>query len=122
MRKVLIVEDEADVLEILGEFFHLMHFSVRKAKDGEEGLKALKEGPYCLYILDIRLPKLDGFELASLIRQKDPHTPIIFLTGLINSETQTKVEKIPLAYYFRKPITFEKLQEILQKLGVLNEA
>ncbi|NPA49700.1 MAG: response regulator [Thermodesulfobacteria bacterium] len=121
MKKVLIVEDEIDVLEILGEFFRLMHFGVQKAVDGEEALEALKEGPFHLYVLDVRLPKIDGFELANRIREKDPQTPIIFLTGLINSETQAKVEGISKAYYLRKPVTFEKLQEILQKLGVLNE-
>ena len=120
MKRVLLVEDEKDVLEILAEFLRLLNFSVEEAQDGEEALSAFQKGPYQLYILDVRIPKIDGFELASRIREKDPSTPILFLTGLINSETQRKAEEIKNSYYLRKPITFEKLQEILEKIGVLS--
>ncbi len=118
MKKVLIVEDEGSVLEILTEFFSLLGFSVREARDGEEALLALQEGPYTLFVLDVRLPKMDGFMLAEKIREQEPKTPIIFLTGLINEGTRERAQKIPYAYYLRKPVTFEELQKTLTTVGV----
>ncbi len=119
MKKVLIVEDEESVLEVLTEFFHLLDFLVEEAKNGEEALLSLEKGPFALLVLDVRLPKIDGFKLAKLIRERDQKTPIIFLTGLINEGTKEEVQKIPRAYYLRKPVTFEKLKETLKDLGVL---
>ncbi len=120
MSKILVVEDEPCIREILEEFISLLGFEARLAANGAEGwAKFQEEGPFNLYILDIRLPKINGLELAQRIREKDPEHPIVFLTGLMESHIGTEILQIPRSFHLKKPITFADLKNIFQKAGLL---
>jgi len=120
VKKILIVEDEPSIQEILSEFVSMLGFEPVIAIDGQMGLaKFSSEGPFVLYLLDIKIPKLNGYELARRIREKDRERPIIFLTGLVNAETREKIAAIPYAYYVKKPITFAEFKNILSKAGII---
>ncbi|MHC4244691.1 MAG: response regulator, partial [Planctomycetota bacterium] len=81
MRKVLIVEDNSAMLRGLKDNFELKGYHVKTAQDGELGLKAaLTENPD-LIILDIMLPKINGYEICSEVRKKNFDMPIIMLTA-----------------------------------------
>ena len=81
MRKVLIIEDNSAMLRGLKDNFELKGYSVRTAQDGELGLNAaLTENPD-LIILDIMLPKVNGYEICSEVRKKNLDMPIIMLTA-----------------------------------------
>jgi two-component system alkaline phosphatase synthesis response regulator PhoP len=81
MRSVLIIEDNSTMLRGLKDNFELKGYSVRIAQDGETGLrKALGESPD-LIILDIMLPKINGYEVCNKIRKKNLDMPIIMLTA-----------------------------------------
>src|SRR6266545_2511306 len=86
--KILLVDDQPDnllsaeaVLESLGQ-------EIVKAQSGREALKHLLNEDFAVILLDVMMPGMDGFETASLIRQRERsrHTPIIFLTALGKSE------------------------------------
>lgn len=79
--RLLVVEDDPNLRMLLNDYLELMQFQVDTASDGEQGLEKTKRGDYDLYILDVMLPRMDGFTLASHIREKDASTPIIFLTA-----------------------------------------
>lgn len=79
--KVLIIEDDQHIMELIQLYMEKMGFSFVIANDGEEGLEQYyRESPDCI-ILDIMLPKMNGWEVCKMIRLEDKHIPIIMLTG-----------------------------------------
>ena len=77
-RKVLIVEDDAALLRGLKDNFQAQGYQVRTANDGEKGLEALLRDPPDLVLLDVMLPKVNGYEICRLARSRrlqhpDPH-------------------------------------------------
>lgn len=79
--KVLIIEDDENIAELIQLYIEKIGFSSITAYDGEEGLKKFyNESPDCI-ILDLMLPKIDGWEICKMIRMEDKKIPIIMLTG-----------------------------------------
>ncbi len=107
--KILLVEDDFDLNETIKEFLENF-YDVEVVFDGEEALKkAYENNNFDLIILDVKLPKLNGFEVAKKIR-KFTSTPIIFLTSL---DSQKDIEKGFLSGgddYIRKPFSLKELR------------
>jgi DNA-binding response OmpR family regulator len=82
MDEILVVDDEASVVEVVSLYLKREGFSVRTARDGREALNALLENPPALVVLDLMLPKVDGMEIMRRLRD-DPtsSTPVIMLTA-----------------------------------------
>jgi len=81
MDKILIIEDEESILMALEDNLRLEGYEVSGAKEGLEGLSLAKEQEYDLVILDIMLPKMDGFEVCKQLRKDGITTPILILTA-----------------------------------------
>ena len=81
MEKILVVEDEEGILMALADDLALEGYEVTPARDGEQGLSKAKEGAFDLIILDIMLPKLDGFDVCKQLRAAGVTTPILMLTA-----------------------------------------
>jgi DNA-binding response OmpR family regulator len=81
MRKVLIIEDNSAMLRGLKDNFELKGYGVKTAQDGEQGLNAALTEEPDLIILDIMLPKINGYEICSEVRKKNLDMPIIMLTA-----------------------------------------
>ncbi len=81
-KKILIAEDDNSLLSALQERFTGEGFSVVTARDGEEGLIAVKKEEPDLILLDIRMPKMDGITMARELKKAGTNLPIIFLTNL----------------------------------------
>ncbi len=81
MTNVLIVEDNPTMLRALEDNFTMKGYTVKTARDGEQGLNAALAEKPDMIILDIMLPKINGFEVCSRIREKKLDTPIIMLTA-----------------------------------------
>lgn len=78
---ILIIEDEKKLVDILKRALKGERYSVDVAYDGEEGLSKAMKNNYSLILLDIMLPKKDGFAVCNELRQREIHTPIIMLTA-----------------------------------------
>jgi DNA-binding response OmpR family regulator len=107
--RILLVEDDPNLGAVLQEYLELKGFNVTRAHDGNEGLDAMNKGPYGLIILDIMMPKKDGFTLAREIRQMGNQTPVIFLTA--RGRLEDKVEGFHAGGddYLTKPFSMEEL-------------
>lgn len=81
METILIIEDEANMLRALKDNFSLAGYRVETAADGEAGLNAALELKPDLILLDIMLPKINGYEICRLIRKEELEMPIIMLTA-----------------------------------------
>jgi DNA-binding response OmpR family regulator len=81
MARILIVEDEPVLVLSLEEDLHRQGYDTQVARDGAEGLRLGKEGSWDLILLDLMLPKIDGFDVCSELRRAGIATPIIMLTA-----------------------------------------
>ena len=109
LTKILLAEDEPALGQIVKESLETKGFQVLFCKDGADALEVYyKEKPQLL-VLDVMMPKKDGFSLAREIRMQDEHIPIIFLTA--KSQTQDVVEGFTLGGndYLKKPFSMEEL-------------
>ena len=88
--KILLVEDDANFGNVLKNYLELQGYDVLLKRDGVEGLAAFHAKKFDLCILDVMMPKMDGFSLAAQVRENDRKTPIIFLTAKSMKEDQLK--------------------------------
>jgi DNA-binding response OmpR family regulator len=109
MAKILIIEDEESILMPLEDNLKLEGYEVSSAKDGIQGLAMAVEQPFDLIVLDIMLPKLDGFEVCKRLRQDRVMTPILMLTA--KSQEVDKVLGLELGAddYVTKPFSSREL-------------
>ena len=119
--KVLIVEDDPNLGQILSEYLGIKGLDTTLCKDGEDGLNTYNQGKFDLCILDIMMPKKDGFTLAQEIRLKGDSIPIIFLTAKSMKEDTIKGLKIGADDYMTKPFSMEELllriQAVMRRVG-----
>ena len=107
--KILLAEDEPALGQIVKESLETRNFEVLLCVNGEEAYKTYKSENPELLVLDVMMPKKDGFTLAKEIRTEDPNIPIIFLTA--KSQTEDVVEGFNLGGndYLKKPFSMEEL-------------
>lgn len=107
--KILLVEDDPNLGGLIKEFLIVKDYDVVLAADGEEGIKKFISNNFEICILDIMLPKMDGFTLAQEIRSVSKRIPIIFLTA--KSQIEDKIEgfKVGGDDYITKPFSMEEL-------------
>lgn len=108
-KKLLIVEDDPNLGQILREYLQLKGFETILCTDGKSGLETYKSGNFDFCILDVMMPKMDGFTLAKRIRSVDVKTPIIFLTAKSMKEDTIEGLKIGADDYLTKPFSMEEL-------------
>lgn len=115
--KILLVEDEESLA--LGLEYNLLEegYEVKWAKDGKEGVAFFESDQFDLIILDIMLPYLNGFEISSKIREKDPQLPILMLTARKGAEDKIKGLELGADDYMTKPFNLNEL--LLRIKGML---
>lgn len=101
--RILLVEDDTNLGFLLVDFLESNGFNVKLYRDGESGLKAFKNSKYDFCILDIMLPKLNGFDLAKEIKAINPAVPMIMLTAKSMDEDKIRGFNIGVDDYVTKP-------------------
>ena len=114
--KILLVEDEERLLESIREGLTHSGYVVDTALDGEEGSFMAFTNDYDLIILDINLPKKDGFEILREIREKDREVNIIMLTALADVDDRVRGFDLGANDYVLKPFHFEELKARIRSL------
>ena len=108
MQKILIVEDDLSIQALLHDFIEEAGYSVVLASDGVEALAKYSEQPFDLILLVIMLPKIDGYGVCEVIRQKSD-VPIIMLTALDGEENQIRGLDLQADDYITKPFSMPVL-------------
>lgn len=118
MQKILVVEDDFDIQELLHSFLQEAGYEVDVANDGVEAIDIFSNSQFELILLDIMLPKIDGFTLCELIR-KQSQVPIIMLTALNGEEEQIKGLDLQVDDYiikpFSMPVLIRKIAAVLRR-------
>ena len=107
--KLLIVEDDENLGQILKEYLAIKGYDADLRRDGEAGLAAFKQNVYDCCLLDVMMPKKDGFSLGRDIRAIDKNIPFIFLTAKSLQEDKLKGLKLGADDYITKPFSMEEL-------------
>jgi DNA-binding response OmpR family regulator len=108
--KILLVEDDINLGDVLHDYLELQAHDVVRAMDGVEGLESFKMQKFDLLILDVMLPRKDGFTLAQEIRQLNQQVPIIFLTARGQADDRVSGFKAGCDDYITKPFSSEELE------------
>ena len=106
---ILLVEDDLNLGSLLKDYLSLKNFNVTLCDDGMKGINEFTKNSFHLCILDIMLPKKDGFTLAEEIKNMNQNVPIIFLTAKQMQEDKIKGLKIGADDYITKPFNSEEL-------------
>lgn len=109
MTPLLLAEDDPNLGVLLKEYLEAKGFEVSLAVNGEEALNLFLNGRFSLCILDVMMPKKDGFTLAREIRLKDPAIPVIFLTAKSMKEDTLRGFELGADDYLTKPFVMEEL-------------
>ena len=124
MQRIVIVEDELDIQELLREFLKEAGYEVMAASDGIEAMDLFAKNKFDLILLDIMLPKSDGFGVCELIR-KQSQVPIIMLTALSGEEEQIRGLDLQVDDYITKPfsvpILIRKIAAVLRRSSQMQE-
>jgi DNA-binding response OmpR family regulator len=107
--RILLVEDDVNLGFLLVDFLESDGFEVKLYKDGESGYKGFQISPFNLCIIDLMLPRMDGFTLAGKIKETDPEIPIIILSARSMKEDKIKGFRIGIDDYITKPFDEEEL-------------
>lgn len=114
--RILLVEDDQNFGDVLRSYLEMHGYDVRLATDGLQGAELFKKGKYDLCILDVMMPKKDGFTLGREIREKDTEMPIIFLTAKTMKDDVLTGFKIGADDYITKPFNSEELLYRIQAI------
>ena len=107
--KILVLEDNELLLETLEDFLENEGFEVDLAKDGEEALRLSYQNSYSLYLLDIKVPLVDGVELLKELREYGDETPAIFITSSTDKDSITNGYEAGCDEYIKKPFDLDEL-------------
>lgn len=116
MHKILIVDDESEIVKLLKLYLERDSMSVSEAANGEEAYNLLSSNPFDLAIIDIMMPKMNGFELVKKLRETN-HIPIIFLSA--KSQTSDKIFGLEIGEddYITKP--FDAMEVVARVNAIL---
>ena len=107
--RILLCEDDENLGMLLREYLQAKGYNADLFADGESGYKAFLKGKYDICVLDIMMPKKDGFQLAQEIRTINSEVPVIFLTAKALKEDILEGFKIGADDYITKPFSMEEL-------------
>ncbi len=113
--KILIVEDEKSMREVLKMLLEGERYDVTPASDGLEGLTHISKDIFDLVITDMKMPKVDGFEVLKKIKETSPETLVIMITAFGTTETAIEAMKLGAYDYINKPFKIDEIRLIVKK-------
>jgi DNA-binding NtrC family response regulator len=114
MRRVLLIDDEKDILEVVGYFLKKDGYLVTVAESGAEALEIMGEQSFDVVICDYLMPKMDGIALLQKVREKKDYTSFIFFSGNANENHEVKMVGLG-AYQLVQKNDFKKLPDAIKR-------
>jgi len=117
-QKILVVDDQPDNIRLIQTYFRDEPWAIDGAANGQEALQSVADDPPDLILLDLMMPRMDGFEVSKRLKT-DPQTrliPIVMMTAFANSENKIKGIQIGVDDFITKPINFLELRTRVRSL------
>jgi two-component system chemotaxis response regulator CheY len=120
---VLVVDDEADVRQVIRLQLKGTYFEILEAEEGGRAIELLNDNALTVDVIicDVRMPKIGGVEAVAYFRKEYPSTPIIVLTGFPDVDLAVEFFKEGVVEYLVKPVEKEKLIEAVEKAASMRE-
>lgn len=119
--KLLLVDDDPDLLEVYRETFALLPSQpeVHTAPSGARAMAMLETAPYRLLVTDLKMPKMDGLQLLSIVRRKFPELRSVVLTSMVDEQFRSRVYALGVDLYWHKPGTEPEMKQFMECLESL---
>ena len=114
--KILLLEDDYNYNESIKEYLELLGYEVDAFFDGESALDAIMQKCYYLFLLDVKVPKLNGHELIKYIKEANITTPIIIITSLVDIDNIAIGYELGCNDYLKKPFELKELELRVKEL------
>jgi CheY-like chemotaxis protein/nitrogen-specific signal transduction histidine kinase len=115
--RVLLAEDDSTIREVLGRLLKAENYDVDFAEDGLKAVEMWEKGGYDIVLMDVQMPRLDGFGASRAIRKKEEehggHTPIVAMTAHALKDDEENCLAAGMDAYFSKPIDFKKSLQVI---------
>ena len=113
--KILAIDDEPNIRHLIESEFSLEGFEVTTAKNGQEGLKLFDNQTFDVVLLDIKLPRMNGIEVLTRLKQKAPATEVLMITGYGDIKTAVESLKLGAREYITKPFQLDELLVLVKQ-------
>jgi DNA-binding NtrC family response regulator len=117
--KILVVDDEDALRTVLSGELVSEGYDVRTASDGDEAISSIQKEPFDLILLDIKMPRINGFEVLKFVKEKHPRTKVVMLTGFADLKNAIESKKLGAEDFVSKPYDLVDLLTTIER--VLNE-
>ncbi|MCM8787615.1 MAG: response regulator [Candidatus Omnitrophica bacterium] len=119
IEKILVIDDEENICKLLNAFLEKKGYIVITAKSGKEGLKIAYKHKPDLILLDINMPRIDGFKVLKKLKSnvKTMSIPVIMLTGRGDEESKIKAAAFYSEYYITKPFDLEEIANKINEIA-----
>lgn len=114
--RILVVDDEDALRTVLTSELEGEGYQVASAVDGEEAIKILGTQVFDLILLDIKMPKVDGFEVLKFVKQTQPKTKVIMLTGFADLKNAIESKKLGAEDFVSKPYDLVDLLTTVERV------
>jgi CheY-like chemotaxis protein len=116
MGKLMIVDDNEGVRHLVSRWLERAGFSVSQAKDGAEALDLIKKDPPDIILADIRMPKINGLELARMVKREFPGTKVVLMTAYSSPQTIAQAKREGVDDYLEKPFTQDQVEKTAREV------
>ena len=110
LRKVLVVDDDAVVGKSFNRVLSSKGYIVTTAQNAHEALKQIREQEFDVVFTDIKMPGMDGVELAETVKSSRPWTPVVIITGFGTTENESRAKAAGVSDFMRKPLSPEMIE------------
>lgn len=115
-KKILVVDDEDALRTVLSSQLKGEGYDVSSAADGDIAIEMLNSQDFDLILLDLKMPRVDGYEVLSFVKEKHPATKVIILTGYADLKNAFDSKRIGADLFFGKPYEFSDLLSAIQRV------
>jgi DNA-binding NtrC family response regulator len=112
--RILVVDDEDVLRDVACEFFNQAGFLTSKASSSDEALRIFDEGDFDLVITDMVMPGMNGKQLGDELKKRDPHLPIVYISGYAKGILENQGQLAPGDILFQKPYSLQKLAQLVE--------
>ncbi len=113
--RVLVVDDEASIRDLLSKMLALADYDVDVADDGRAALERMRKGSYDLLITDLNMPGMDGLTVIHEARRLNEHLPVIIVTGFSTEASAIEAANLGVSGYLTKPFKVPKVLSVAAK-------